>query len=542
MRHYTRHWNNWQKLLVGLLVLGVFLRFFNIDRQVYWYDETMTSLRISGHTEEELMQEVYTGEPITVGELHQEYQYPNPTEDWQAVFEALGKHSEHSPLYYVLARWWHQIFGNSVAILRTLSALLGVLVLPGVYWLGRELFANKTVPWVAMALVAISPFHVLYAKEAREYSLWTLSIVLSSAALLRALRLHRDRASNDTASDPPSRTKLGWAWALYALLVALAFYAHPFSGLVVLGHGIFVVVTESPLGKQGWQRIGVAFVAAVTGLVLFLPWMLVMIDNFSTIAQNTISTSIPRPNLHLIWGLNLSRIFFDVNQGTSPLNPILYLLIALTVYSIYYVCRHAPPRTWIFLITLMGVLGLALIVPDVVAGGRRSSITRYGVPSYLGIQLAVSYLLTYKVTQAKKYSRLYRRWRTIGLALVFVGVVSCFVASFIPVWWHKSYAKSRYHPELSAIINSASQPVVLSNDTVGMVLSLTHSLRDDVAWQLFVDQNFPQIPSRYQDVFAYRFSDEDIAQFERQTNSELVEAFEEGWLWKQQPASRSEEN
>jgi hypothetical protein len=59
---------------------------------------------------------------------------------------------------------------------------------------------------------------------------------------------------------------------------------------------------------------------------------------------------------------------------------------------------------------------------------------------------------------------------------------------------------------------------------------------------LFVDQNFPQIPSRYQDVFAYRFSDEDIAQFERQTNSELVEAFEEGWLWKQQPASRSEEN
>jgi uncharacterized membrane protein len=531
MKHPTRHWSHWQRLLVGLLVLGVFLRFFNIDYQVYWYDETMTSLRISGHTEEKLMREVYTGEPITVGELHRQYQYPNPTEDWQAVFDALAQHSEHSPLYYVLARWWHQIFGNSVAILRTLSALLGVLVLPGVYWLGRELFAQKIVPWVATALVAISPFHVLYAKEAREYSLWTLTIVLASAALLRALRLHR------TTDSPPSRPKLGLAWGLYAVTVALALYAHPFSGLVVLGHGIFVVVTESPLKWQGWRRIGLAFVAAVTGLVLFLPWMLVMVENFSTIAQNTISTSIPRPNLHLIWGLNLSRIFFDVNQGTSPLNPILYLLIALTVYAIYYVCRYASTRSWIFLITLMGVTGLALIVPDVVAGGRRSSITRYGIPSYLGIQLAVSYLLTFKVTQAKKYSRLYRRWRTIGLALAFVGVVSSLVAAFVPVWWHKSYAKSRHHPELAEIINGGDRPLVLSNDTVGMVVSLTHCLRDGVTLQLFGDQNFPQIPARYQDVFVYRFSEEDRAAFEEQTNSELVEAFEDGWLWEQRSRS-----
>ena len=40
-------------LVIVLIVLGVFFRFINIDRKVYWFDETFTSLRISGYTEKE---------------------------------------------------------------------------------------------------------------------------------------------------------------------------------------------------------------------------------------------------------------------------------------------------------------------------------------------------------------------------------------------------------------------------------------------------------------------------------------------------------
>jgi hypothetical protein len=38
------------------------------------------------------------------------------------------------------------------------------------------------------ALIAVSPFHVAYSQQAREYSLWTLLILISSALLLRGLR------------------------------------------------------------------------------------------------------------------------------------------------------------------------------------------------------------------------------------------------------------------------------------------------------------------------------------------------------------------
>jgi uncharacterized membrane protein len=35
-------------LVITLLVLGIFFRFVNIDRKIYWGDEVFTSLRISG--------------------------------------------------------------------------------------------------------------------------------------------------------------------------------------------------------------------------------------------------------------------------------------------------------------------------------------------------------------------------------------------------------------------------------------------------------------------------------------------------------------
>jgi hypothetical protein len=43
---------SWQILLVIILVLGLFFRFANLDRKVYWSDETFTSLRVSGYTAE----------------------------------------------------------------------------------------------------------------------------------------------------------------------------------------------------------------------------------------------------------------------------------------------------------------------------------------------------------------------------------------------------------------------------------------------------------------------------------------------------------
>ena len=40
---------NLKFFFVVLLVLGIFFRFVNIDRKIYWHDEAYTSLRVAGY-------------------------------------------------------------------------------------------------------------------------------------------------------------------------------------------------------------------------------------------------------------------------------------------------------------------------------------------------------------------------------------------------------------------------------------------------------------------------------------------------------------
>ncbi len=499
---------NVRKIIAILLVIGIFFRFYNLDRKVYWYDETMTSLRISGYTSKDLVKEVYNGEVITVENLLQNYQYPNNSKSLNDSIKALASHPEHSPLYYLMARFWLQIFGNSIFNLRLLSALISLLAFPAIYWLCLELFNSKLISWVAVSLIAISPFHVLYAQEAREYSLWTVSILVSCAALLWAIR---------------KKTIL--SWITYGITVSFGLYTHPFSAFVFLGHGIYVLACEN----LRFNKIFKNYVfASFLGILLFLPWLLVVIANFSNLVENTEHVNLVRKGfLPLFWGQNLSRIFIDLNQGFSPFSPLHYLSLSLTGYALYYLCKTAP-KAGLFIITLIGVIGIALIAPDIIISGRRSSIARYAFPCYLGIQIAVSYLITHKLKKTYPDIKTLKKWRYIVIALILSGILSCAVSSQIPTWWNKSASKTRHNPEVARIINQSENPLVISNIRPGELLGLTHLLENRVHLQLVSSPNIPQMPQNFREVFIYRPSDELLAKFEAQSNIEKIQS----WLWK----------
>ena len=122
---------------------------------------------------------------------------------------------------------WVNLFGNSIAVIRSLSVVFGLLALPCIYWLCLELFESPAVGWIAMGLLSISPLHILYAQEARMYSLHTFNILFSSVILLRAIR---------------KQTKLNWL--AYAATIALGLYTHPLFCFVLVPHGLYVIIKE----------------------------------------------------------------------------------------------------------------------------------------------------------------------------------------------------------------------------------------------------------------------------------------------------------
>lgn len=328
------------RLVVGgiaiALIFGIFFRFYHLDRKVFWGDEVFTAMRSSGYSVEEVIDRTYTGEILSLADL-QQYQHP-VDRTWSDTWNALVGNPEQAPLYYLLARGWTQIFGGdqvdvspaglarSIGVWRSLSAVISLLAFPTIYWLCSELFTSLTTGWIAIALIAASPFHVLFAQEARLYSLWTVTILLSSAALLRA-----------------KRTQTGW-W-LYAFTLALSLYTFLFSAFVAIAHGIYICT----LSGWRWSRTIAAYLAATAiGLVLFSPWIVVMVTHFRQLRRNVAHLSQDSFQLPAKWLLNLSRLYFDFNHGPSWINPLTYAALGLSLYALYWLYRFRAKRIWLF--------------------------------------------------------------------------------------------------------------------------------------------------------------------------------------------------
>lgn len=541
--------NSLRFLILTVLILGIFFRLTNLDRKIYWFDETYTSLRISGYTETEIVQKFSQPQIITIQDL-QHYQHLNSDRTLTDTIKSLIQEDpQHPPLYYVIARFWAQIFGTSVTAMRSLPALLSLFAFPSIYWLCQELFQlplKNTSPhsgatqfptnigWLAAAILAVSPFHNLYAQEARQYSLWTVTILLSSAALLRAIRL-----------------KTKGSWIIYFITLTSSFYTFLFSALVAIGHGIYILTIE----KFRFTKTIISYLlASLAAVILFMPWLAVVMTSLSQIDKVT-NWANQRESfwrwLQTLMGV-LARIFIDFN--TRPRDPLIYLipiaiailaLVALVSYSFYFLIRHTPQRVWLFIFTLVGVFAIALILPDLIFGGNRSTL-RFLTPLILGIQLAVAYLLATKISQHRDWKE-DKTWQIVTILLLSCGILSCAANSQAQVWWNKHLNVS--NPAIVDIINQTPHPLVISDAQMAYFLTFSYLLDPNVKLmiqprcytcnlnsKLSLQPYIPQIPDGFTDIFLFKPTPSpkwlDELKKQQTYKPELVYNTPEDWLWK----------
>lgn len=491
-------------LIVFLLTMGILFRFFNLDGKVYSHDETYTLLRISGYTKTEVKQQVFNNRVIA-GESFAQFQGINPEKSLNDTIMTLAKEdSQHPPLYYVIARLWMGIFGNSVTAIRSLSACISLLVFPCVYWLCRELFnVPLSVPGVAIALMAISPIHLVYAQEAQEYILWLVTILLCSASLLRAMRLESQH--KDELLKKQQKPDFFAIWSIYAVTLTISLYTFLWSGFVAVAHGIYVISTAK---FQLTETVRTYLLASLVGFLAFMPWVTVVIGDFfqflisadQTAIQSTLMPIFPFLLVHL------TRIFFDIDfRLDNYLGYLITLIIlALVGYSIYFICLKTKYKVWFFIITLIVVPALPLILLS--RGGIQSSTEAYFIPSYLGIQVAVAYLLATQLYNGSVLRRSF--WHIIMVLVIICGLISSKVSSQAETWWNKGISYG--NPQIAQIINQTTRPLLISdafNNNYGNVFSLTYLLKPKVRFLLVNNQNLPRIPDGFPDVFLLNPSD-----------------------------------
>jgi uncharacterized membrane protein len=496
------------KIFIAIaLIFGIFFRFVNIDRKNYWNDEVFTSLRISGYTVEEVQQQVFTGRQINVEELRQ-YQSANADKSLVDTVKGLAlEEAQLPPLYFVLVRLWTQWFGSSVAATRSLSALISLLVFPCLYWLCLELFESPLVGGVAIMLVAVSPFQVLYAQEARMYSLWSVQILLSCAAFLRAIRL------NTKAS-----------WLVYTATIILGMYAHLLSMMVTFGQGIYLFVVERfKLTRKTFYY----FFSGAIALLFFLPWLGV-IFYYSSGVESALNwmekrASISESLMNFI--KNISKSLIDI--GSEPAFFFDLVLLTLVGYSIYFLCRRTAIKVWLLVLTLIFVPPIILTLRDIVSNSESLGHARYVVPSYMGIQLSLAYLLAAQLNNFSIERWIKKFWQLTIVVLISGGILSCTISAQAETWSNK-YNSNMY--PVARILNRCDRPLLINDNNLIQVLSLSHLLDANVWLQLIETNQLNKLPndfSNFSDAFIFKPS----RKFKKTIDEKLTTEKRTSGLW-----------
>jgi hypothetical protein len=199
--------------------------------------------------------------------------------------------------------------------------------------------------------------------------------------------------------------------------------------------------------------------------------------------------------------------------------------------------RFAPKRVWLFIATFVGSTALMLGLPDLLLGGQRFIVPRYPIPCYVGLHLAVAYLLSTYLAHSQ-------RWKAgvaklIFFLLIALGVLSCSVYSQSDTWWNKQLS-SHYH-QLADVINLSDRPLIIADSTSYYpvsTVSLSYLLKPEAQFLLLspIDKTSPfqTVPKNAHTIFLFNLPEDFRHQFESQYQQDFTRAFQDPWneVWK----------
>lgn len=460
--------------LLPFLLLGIWSRFAHLDRKPVWHDEAVTFLWVSGYDYNDLQRAVDQGRPVPIEDLAR-FRQARPQAHLRNVTEMVRTQDPHqSVLYAVGVYLWGRYIGDSVATVRALSAWAGVLAVVAVAWFAWELLRDRTAAALTLALVSVSPLHVIYAQEARVYSIWTAVVAASCAQLVIARRTGR-RA----------------AWLLYAVTVALGLYAQALFLLVVAAQWIYSVILDGPRAAQARRHL----MWIALGAAPYAPVVLNLLHPGADLLKRTAWTAEAMPAriwLETVAG-DFCSVFFDARMREhSPLGLLVVPIFVATAAAGYHTVRATPAALWLLPALLVVVPYLVLGVPDLLLGGGRLPVARYLLPSFVALQVVVASWLAAGLRTVRRTA-----FATCLAALLLCGVASVLVYARAPTCWVKS--RDRYIYQLAEPLRAGPRPLVLSRNTLKLAaLSFAVPAGVDV---MLIDDESNTVPEDRQRLF-----------------------------------------
>jgi uncharacterized membrane protein len=210
--------------LIVIITIGFLLRFIGIDHQSLWLDEI--------HTINEA----------------------NPNYSLLEVYNSVYNTEQMPPLYFIIIHFLFKIFGYTSLVLRSFSAICGVMGIYSIYLLSKELF-NKRVAIISALLVSVNYFGIYYSQDGRPYSFLFLFTTLSFFYLVRYIKTPNYKNS-----------------ILYGFFTSLMLYGHFFALFTLFSQILilffFIILINK---KDKWNFIKQSFISGIIILILHIP-------------------------------------------------------------------------------------------------------------------------------------------------------------------------------------------------------------------------------------------------------------------------------
>jgi uncharacterized membrane protein len=273
-RPFVRHYG----ILSLVLLVGLGLRFWQLDSKPLWLDEVLTALFTMGRR----FEDVPLNQFFPLSALQSLFML-QPQVSCAQIAQTIATESVHPPLFFCAMHQWLWFLDrwglgqNWTWAMRSLPALIGVGAIAASYLLGRIAFSAR-VGLVSAALMAVSPFAVYLSQEARHYTLPMLIITLALTALVLIQRelLQRSR-SHLSANSIPNLI----LWLCWILLNGVGLYVHYFFILAFAAQVMAVVIalfTVRYKSLYGWVALGLAIAAVLS---IWLPWLPTVLGHFA---------------------------------------------------------------------------------------------------------------------------------------------------------------------------------------------------------------------------------------------------------------------
>ena len=446
-------------LCCSLLAGGILARVVFTKATIPDTDTVRREHRVVGFSKEEVEGALYSEDLVSVENVRK-FLRPSPEKTYKDTIEALSFNPEHPPLYYLLARVFQDIVGNTRYAHKILSLLIGILLLPCLYLFCIELFEVRLVGVIAVFIVIFSPLHMATAAYFSQYGLYTVVILLSSAALLRALRMGR-------TVD----------WVFYALMLIAGFYTHIAFILIAVGHLAYILMLKCyRRSKHVLFSWALSFAA---GIISFSPWLFVLFRSMVTLKENTTiyrSAQAKVGEIFISFARNLGDVFAWLPFSAQREFFVGLFFLGLVIASIAVLIIKTDKKKWVFLVLLMIITPVVIIAPSIVTGkGRHAYEFRYFLPTFLGMQIAMANAIALGIRGKNALGRtLCEGAITIILAS---GLISVIYIAKLPDFYPQRIAMAA--AKVSDAINNFENPILVTDAGYVLTLLFSSNVRDD---------------------------------------------------------------